>query len=139
MKKLLIGMLATIAMTSFASDLKSEEIRVGKKAIYFDLSLMSYLEGEITAIYSDGSVKISRGEKYVTSVVRSIKKIGIETNSRCYEEFCVGDKVRHFNINTMSNFDTEVINTYDNGYLKIDYNDGYLTELKKAKKFKRKL
>jgi hypothetical protein len=115
MKTLLVGLLVLGTVSASASDLNSSEVKVGLLANYYHIGLMERIVGKVTKVYSDGKVEITAG----LSVTKKISNVGIQIESGCLEEVCVGDYDRYFHAGLLENFTNKVLAVYDNGYVQI--------------------
>jgi len=120
MKNLLIGLLALASVSTFASDLKPSEVKIGSLATYFDGWQLDRTVGKIVAVYSNGKVKISHGG---LSRVKRISNIGIEVDSKCLDGLCVGDKVSYYHVGRFENIDTTVSVVFDNNTARLSNKD----------------
>lgn len=111
------------SLSTFASDLKPSEVKIGSLASYFDGWLLDRSYEEIVAVYGNGKVRLSSGR------VKKISKIGIEVNSKCLEGVCVGDKVIYLHLGILENFESTVSVLFDNNTALLK--DGAVKKLKR--------
>lgn len=121
MKKMILGLALVSSISSFASDLKPSEIKIGQLANYYHTGLMERIVGRVTNVYSDGKVEITAG----LSVTKKISNVGIQTETGCLGDICVGDNVRYFHAGLLENFTNKVLAVYDNGYVQIANGDDF--------------
>ncbi|MCT4643018.1 MAG: hypothetical protein N4A33_12075 [Bacteriovoracaceae bacterium] len=120
MKKLLFGLLAIVSISTFASDLKPSEIKIGSLATYYDGWQLDRTVGKIVAVYSNGKVRISHGG---LSRVKNISNIGIQIDSTCLDGLCVGDKVSYYHVGRFENIDTTISVIFDNNTARLGNKD----------------